>query len=122
MAKVSIPWDDGSGDNFYIDYMGIQGSSESLISSDTNLTGVERRKTLVFRTTKAPVTSAQQAEAYLTVVQRTDSLIVAMFEGVVSIYDDMKAGYKIDEAQYLRTQLEGYMKTSEDEKIQLKEE
>ena len=20
MAKVSIPWDDGSGDNFYIDY------------------------------------------------------------------------------------------------------
>lgn len=122
MAKVSIPWDDGSGDNFYIDYTGIQGSSESLISSDTNLTGVERRKTLVFRTTKAPVTSAQQAEAYLTVVQRTDSLIVAMFEGVVSIYDDMKAGYKIDEAQYLRTQLEGYMKTSEDEKIQLKEE
>lgn len=122
MAKVSIPWDDGSGDNFYIDYTGIQGSSESLISSDTNLTGVERRKTLVFRTTKAPVTSAQQAEAYLTVVQRTDSLIVAMFEGVVSIYNDKKAGYKIDEAQYLRTQLEGYMKTSEDEKIQLKEE
>ena len=40
-----------------------------------------------------------------------------MFKGVVSIYDDKKAGYKIDEAQYLRTQLEGYMKTSEDEKI-----
>ena len=111
MAKITIPWDDGSGDSFYIDYTGIEGSS------DTNLTGVERRKTLVFRTTTANVDTAQQAEAYLIVVQRTDNLIVAMFKGVVSIYDDKKAGYKIDEAQYLRTQLEGYMKTSEDEKI-----
>lgn len=122
MAKITIPWYDGSGDSFYIDYTGIEGSSESLITSDTNLTGVERRKTLVFRTTTADVGTAQQAEAYLTVVQRTDSLIVAMFNGVVSIHDDKKAGYKIDEAQYLRTQLEGYMKTLEDEKIQLKEE
>lgn len=119
MAKITIPWYDGSGDSFYIDYTGIEGSSESLITSDTNLTGVERRKTLVFKTTTANVDIAQQAEAYLTVVQRTDSLIVAMFKGVVSIYDDKKAGYKIDKAQYLRTrtQLEGYMKTSEDEKI-----
>lgn len=122
MAKITIPWDDGSGDSFYIDYTGIEGSSESLITSDTNLTGVERRKTLVFRTTTSNVGTAQQAEAYLTVIQRTDSLIVAMFKGVVSIHDDKKAGYKIDKAQYLRTQLEGYMKTSEDEKIQLKEE
>lgn len=94
MAKITIPWDDGSGDSFYIDYTGIEGSSESLITSDTNLTGVERRKTLVFRTTTANVGTAQQAEAYLTVVQRTDSLIVAIFKGVVSIYDDKKAGYK----------------------------
>lgn len=122
MAKITIPWDDGSGDSFYIDYTGIEGSSESLITSDTNLTGVERRKTLVFRTTTVNVGTAQQAEAYLIVVQRTDSLIVAMFKGVVSIYDDKKAGYKIDKAQYLRTQLGGYMKTLEDEKIQLKEE
>lgn len=122
MAKITIPWDDGSGDSFYIDYTGIEGSSESLITSDTNLTGVERRKTLVFRTTTSNVGTAQQAEAYLTVVQRTDSLIVATFKGVVSIYNGKKAGYKIDEAQYLRTQLGGYMKTLEDEKIQLKEE
>lgn len=122
MAKITIPWNDGSGDRFYIDYTGIEGSSESLITSDTNLTGVERRKTLAFRTTTANVGTAQQAEAYLTVVQRTDSLIVAMFKGVVSIHDGKKAGYKIDKAQYLRTQLVGYMKTLEDEKIQLKEE
>lgn len=94
MAKVSIPWDDGSGDNFYIDYIGIEGSSESRITSDTNLTGVERRKTLVFRTTTTGVTTAQQAEAYLTVVQMTDSLIVATFFNIASMYDDQKAGYK----------------------------
>lgn len=122
MAKVSIPWDDGSGDNFYIDYTGIEGSSESLITSDTNLTGVERRKTLVFRTTTATVATAQQAEAYLTVVQMTDSLIVATFSNIVSIYDDQKAGYKQQEVSYLRSRLENYVKTSEDEKIQLKEE
>lgn len=100
MAKVSIPWDDGSGDNFYIDYTGIGGSSESLITSDTNLTGVERRKTLVFRTTTTRVAIAQQAEAYLTVVQMTDSLIVvATFSNIVSLYDDVKAGYRQQNAK-----------------------
>lgn len=94
MAKVTIPWDDGSGDNFYIDYTGIEGSSESLITSDTNPTGVERRRTLVFRTTTTGVTTDQQAEAYLTVVQMTDSLIIATFFDIVSMYDDQKAGYK----------------------------
>ena len=99
MTKVSIPWDDGSGDNFYIDYTGIEGSSESLITSDTNLTGVERRKTLVFRTTTTRVAIAQQAEAYLTVVQMTDSLIVATFSNIVSLYDDVKAGYRQQNAK-----------------------
>ena len=100
MAKVTIPWDDGSGDNFYIDYTGIGGSSESLITSDTNLTGVERRKTLVFRTTTTRVATAQQAEAYLTVVQMTDSLIIiATFSNIVSLYDDVKAGYRQQNAK-----------------------
>lgn len=94
MAKVSIPWNDGSGDDFYIDYTGIEGSSESLITSDPNFTGVERRKTLVFRTTTTGVTTAQQAEAYLTVVQMADSLIVATFSNKVSMYNYQKAGYK----------------------------
>lgn len=93
MAKVTIPWGDGSGDNFYIDYTGIEGSSESIITSDINRTGVERRKTLVFRTTAAVVTTAQQAEAYLTVVQKTNSLIVATFSNIVATYDGIKAGY-----------------------------
>ena len=95
MAKVTIPWGDGSGDNFYIDYTG-EGSSESLITSDINQTGVERRKTLVFRTTTSNVVTALQAEAYLTVIQKPDSLVVAMFNNTVAMFgtSEVKAGWK----------------------------
>ncbi len=97
MAKVTIQWGDGSGDNFYIDYTGVEGSSESLIISDINQTGVERRKTLVFRTTiSTNVVTALQAEAYLTVIQKTDSLVVAMFNNIVATFgtSEVKAGWK----------------------------
>lgn len=88
--KVSIPWEDGSGDNFYIDFSGIAGTSQSIVTSDHNLTGFERRKTIEFRTTS---NTSKQASAYLTVIQKTDSLVVAMYDNIVSIYDDKKAGY-----------------------------
>ena len=96
MAKVTIPWGDGSGDNFYIDYTGVEGSSESLITSDINQTGVKRRKTLVFRTTTSNVVTALQAEAYLTVIQKTDSLVVAMFNNIVATFgtSEVKAGWR----------------------------
>lgn len=96
MSKVTIPWGDGSGDNFYIDYTGVEGSSESLITSDINQTGVERRKTIVFRTTISNVVTALQAEAYLTVIQKTDSLVVAMFNNTVATFgtSQTKAGWK----------------------------
>lgn len=96
MAKVTIPWGDGSGDNFYIDYTEVEGSSESLIISDINQTGVERRKTLVFRTTTPNVVTALQAEAYLTVIQKTDSLVVAMFNNTVATFgtSKVKAGWR----------------------------
>lgn len=96
MAKVTIPLDDGSGDKFYIDYTGVDGSSESLITSDINQTGVERRKTLVFRTTTSTVVTALQAEAYLTVIQKTDNLVVAMFNNTVATFgtSKVKAGWK----------------------------
>lgn len=95
MAKVTIPWDDGSGDNFYIDYTGVEWSSESLITSDINQTGVERRKTIVFRTTTSNVVTALQAEAYLTVIQK-DSLVVAMFNNTVATFgtSQTKAGWE----------------------------
>lgn len=96
MAKVTIPWGDGSGDNFYIDYTGVEGSSESLLTSDINQTGVERRKTIVFRTTISNVVTALQVEAYLTVIQKTDSLVVAMFNNTVATFgtSQTKAGWK----------------------------
>lgn len=97
MAKVTIPWGDGSGDNFYIDYTGVEGSSESVITSNINQTGVERRKTLVFRTTTSNVVTALQAEAYLTVIQKTDnSLVVAMFNNTVATFgtSEVKAGWR----------------------------
>lgn len=96
MAKVTIPWGDGSGDNFYIDYTRVEGSSESLITSDINQTGVERRKTIVFRTTTSNVVTALQAEAYLTVIQKADSLVVAMFNNTVATFgtSQTKAGWK----------------------------
>lgn len=96
MAKVTIPWGDGSGDNFYIDYTGVEGSSESLITSDINQTGVERRKTIVFRTTTSNVVTALQSETYLTVIQKTDSLVVAMFNNTVATFgtSQTKAGWK----------------------------
>lgn len=98
MAKVTIPWGDGSVDNFYIDYTGVEGSSESLITSDINQTGVERRKTLVFRTTTSTsnVVTALQSEAYLTVIQKTDSLVVAMFNNTVATFgtSEVKAGWR----------------------------
>ena len=95
MSKVTIPWDDGSGDNFYIDYTGVVGSSESLITSDINETGVERRKTIVFRTTTSNIVIALQSEAYLTVIQKTDSLVVAMFNNTVATFGtlEVKAGW-----------------------------
>lgn len=96
MTKVTIPWGDGSGDNFYIDYTGVEGSSESLIISDINQTGVERRKTLLFRTTTSNVVTALQSEAYLTVIQKTDSLVVAMFNNTVVTFgtSEVKAGWR----------------------------
>lgn len=96
MSKITIPWGDGSGDNFYIDYIGVKVGSELLITSDINQTGVERRKTIVFRTTTSNVVIALQAEAYLTVIQKTDSLVVAMFNNTVATFgtSQTKAGWR----------------------------
>lgn len=48
MSKITIPWDDGSGDNLYWDEQLLSGNPEISVTSDTNNTGVERKKTLIF--------------------------------------------------------------------------
>lgn len=85
MAKVNIPWDDGYGDNLYIEYTGQPGNNELLITSDFNNTGFERRKTLIFKT---PSNGKLHSEAYLTVIQKTDNLIVAIYDNIGSSYGD----------------------------------
>lgn len=92
MDKVAIPWDDRSGNHLYLDFSKIISSSESLVTSDDNLTGLERRKTIIFSAGKA-ASSALPQEAYLTIVQRTDSLLVASFFGIVGAIDGVKAGW-----------------------------
>lgn len=92
MDKVAIPWDDGSGNHLYLDFSKMVQNSESYVTSDDNLTGLERRKTIIFSAGKANEAALPQ-EAYLTIVQRTDSLIVASFSGIVGAIDGIKAGW-----------------------------
>lgn len=92
MDKVAIPWDDGSGNHLYLDFSKMVQNSESYVTSDANLTGLERRKTIIFSAGKAASLALPQ-EAYLTIVQRTDSLIVASLSGIVGAIDGIKAGW-----------------------------
>lgn len=92
MDKVAIPWDDGSGNHLYLDFSKMVQNSESYVTSDANLTGFERRKTIIFSAGKAASLALPQ-EAYLTIVQRTDSLIVASLSGIVGAIDGIKAGW-----------------------------
>lgn len=92
MDKVAIPWDDGSGNHLYLDFSKMVQNSESYVTSDANLTGLERRKTIIFSAGKADEAALPQ-EAYLTIVQRTDSLIVASLSGIVGAIDGIKAGW-----------------------------
>lgn len=93
MEKVAIPWDDGSGDSFYIDFSGLSGNLETVITSDPNFTRVERKKTLIFRANPGNSNIPYESEAYLTVTQKLDSLIIASFEGIISSYDNTKGGH-----------------------------
>lgn len=86
MAKLTIPWDDGSGDNMYIEFTGQPGNTELPITSDVNESGYERRKTLVFKTTNTGNTLP--SEAYLTIVQKTGNLVVAIYDNIGSTYGD----------------------------------
>lgn len=85
MSKITIPWDDGSGDNLYIESTGQPGNNELPITSDFNDTGFERRKTLIFKTQS---NGKLPSEAYLTVIQKTDNLIVAIYDNIGSSYGD----------------------------------
>lgn len=93
MDKFTIPWDDGSGDNFYLDFSNIDLSNPVIpINSDENNTGIERTKIIRLKGA-SQVSSQPQADAVLKIVQQINNLIIASFENFVSIYGTKKAGY-----------------------------
>lgn len=92
---VSIPWGDETQDCFYMDFSSIVNSNIIRVSSDTNSSGKERTKILVFKGAMPDGSSPEyQASAYLKVVQQIDGLVVATFENVTSVYQNQKAGYQ----------------------------
>lgn len=92
MNYFEIPWDDGSGNKFYLDFSQLTSDNPIiLVTSDENNTSVVRTKILRFRGSVTP--SYPQADTILRVTQQVDSLVVATFENQASIYNDIKAGY-----------------------------
>lgn len=94
---VAIPWDDGSGDNLYMDFTRLDETNDTVfLSADYNNTGSSRTKIIKFQADpdgdQSP-SGVSQAPAVLRVVQQPDNLIVATFEGYYSVYDENKAGF-----------------------------
>lgn len=98
-VTVAIPWDDGSGDNLYLDFSRMEETNNTIyLSADENNTGMARTKIVKFQgdpSTGNLPSGVSQAAAVLRIVQQIDNYIVATFEQTYSIYDDQKAAFKI---------------------------
>ena len=98
-VTVAIPWDDGSGDNLYLDFSRMEETNNTIyLSADENNTGIARTKLIKFQGDPEAGNlpeGVSQAPAVLRVVQQIDNYIVATFESTYSIYDDQKAAFKI---------------------------
>ena len=96
--KISIPWGDGTNQNFYLDFSNVQENGQILVTSDKNTQGIQRVKVIGFKGISFKGISEKvdnnQPIAYLQVLQQTDNSVVATFDSNVSIYDDNKASYK----------------------------
>lgn len=94
MAKqvLKVPWGDKTSDNIYLELdPDITGYQEVVVSSDVNSTGQERTQKITF-VTKSPY-HENQSEANLTVLQLSDSMVIATFDDIVATYDNIKSGY-----------------------------
>lgn len=75
VQKMSIPWDDGSGNNLYLNFdPEFVGTQDVIITSDENPKDESRTKNLVFKTSTPGLSSGQQSQATLEIVQ-TPSVI-----------------------------------------------
>lgn len=75
VQKMTIPWDDGSGNNLYLNFdPEFVGTQDVIITSDENPKDESRTKNLVFKTSTPGLSSGQQSQATLEIVQ-TPSVI-----------------------------------------------
>lgn len=83
---ITIPWEDGTEDNIYIDYTDV---INPIITSDPNLNHITRRKVIKYNTTQTTPVSI----LYLAIEQRFDGIIVPMFETTVATLDNISSGF-----------------------------
>ena len=91
--KISIPWGDGTNQNFYLDFSNVQENGQILVTSDKKTNCIQRVKVIGLKGISEQIDNNQPI-AYLQVLHQTDNSIVATFDCNVSIYDDNKASYK----------------------------
>lgn len=85
---VKVPWKDGSGDSFYLDFTTLINTSEAFATSDVNLTGKHRKRTICLKT----MADIPNSSLYFTIEQDVNSIVVVSYNSTISVYDDTKAG------------------------------
>jgi hypothetical protein len=92
---ISIPWASGETDSIHLTWndSGIPGDVIVTITSNKNTTGIIRQKDITF-TTQA--LSGPQASASLRVIQNVEGLVIAKYNDIISMYNEIKAGFKVE--------------------------
>nr|DAX25569.1 MAG TPA: hypothetical protein [Crassvirales sp.] len=92
---ISIPWASGETDSIHLTWndSGIPGDVIVTITSDKNTTGIIRQKDIIF-TTQA--LSGPQASASLRIIQDVEGLVIAKYNDIISMYNEIKAGFKVE--------------------------
>ena len=91
--KISIPWGDGTNQNFYLDFSNVQENGQILVTSDKNTNGIQRVKVIGFKGISEQVDNNQPI-AYLQVLQQVDNTkVVATFDSIKSLYSNISSQY-----------------------------
>lgn len=90
MATITIPWDDGSGDNIYLTYQSASGDQIIQVSSDANTGYTERTRDITFTATAGNTTISR----VLTVVQEGKDIVIITRNDVAMTENDVAVGYE----------------------------
>ena len=91
--KISIPWGDGTNQNFYLDFSNVQENGQILVTSDKNTNGIQRVKVIGFKGISEQIDNNQPI-AYLQVLQQVDNTkVVATFDSIKSLYSNISSQY-----------------------------